>query len=120
MTAKELVTEFYQSDAQRKKEILQNFLHDEIEFHWHSSKGFLKLNKNALLDLSSEMGRSYTSLRFDFSHMIQEDSTVSVRGTYYATPIETPSDETVLAHFSTIWEVKENKLFRGYQMSQPS
>jgi hypothetical protein len=120
MMAKELVTEFYQSDALRNKETLQRLLHDEMEFHWHSSKGFLKMNKSELIDLSREMERSYTSSRVAFSHIIQENNTVSVRYTYYVTPIETPSEETILAHFVTIWEVKEDKLFRGYQMSQLS
>ncbi|WP_035678307.1 nuclear transport factor 2 family protein [Flavobacterium limnosediminis] len=120
MKAKELVSEFYQSDALRNQEILERFLHDELEVHWHSSKGFLKLNKNELISFSREMERSYASSRIDLSHIIQENDTVSVRYTHYATPIETPSEETVLAHFVTIWEVKEGKLFRGYQMSQLS
>ncbi|KGO96639.1 nuclear transport factor 2 family protein [Flavobacterium enshiense] len=118
MTAKAIVTEFYHSGSLRSKEILQRFLHDELQFHWHSSKGFLQLNKSDLIELSCEMERSYTSSRIDISHVLQDDNMVTVRFTYYVTPIETPSEETILAHFVTIWEVKEDKLFRGYQMSQ--
>jgi hypothetical protein len=120
MMAKELVTDFYQSDALRNTETLNRFLHDEMEFHWYSSKGFLKMNKSDLIDLSYEMNRSYLSSRVHFSHIVQEDNTVSVRYTYYVTPIESPAEEMILAHFMTIWEVKDNKLFRGYQMSQLS
>lgn len=116
--AKSLVTEFYQSDSLRCKETLDRFLHDDMEFHWHSSKGFLQLDKNDLIDLSSEMERSYLSSRSNISHIIQEENMVTVRFTYYVTPIETPSEETVLAHCITIWEVKDDKLFRGFQMSQ--
>ncbi|HSD13362.1 MAG TPA: nuclear transport factor 2 family protein [Flavobacterium sp.] len=118
MMAKALVSEFYQSGSLRSKEVLQRFLHDEMEFHWYSSKGFLLLKKSDLIDLSGEMERSYSSSRIDISHLLQDGNMVTVRFTYYVTPIETPSEESVLAHFVTIWEVKEDKLFRGYQMSQ--
>lgn len=118
--AKELVTDFYQSDALRNTETINRFLHDDMEFHWYSSKGFHKMFKSDLIDLSNEMNRSYLSSRVHFSHILQEDNTVSVRYTYYVTPIESPSEEMILAHFMTIWEVKDGKLFRGYQMSQLS
>jgi len=118
--AKELVTDFYQSEALRNTETLNRFLHDEVEFHWYSSKGFLKMDKTGLMNLSDEMKRSYLSSRIQFSHILQEDDTVSVRYTYYVTPIENPNEEMILANFMTIWEVKDGKLFRGYQMSQPS
>lgn len=118
--AKELVTDFYKSEALRNTETINRFLHDEMEFHWHSSKGFLKMTKNDLIDLSNEMNRSYLYSRVHFSHIVQEDNTVSVRYTYYVTPIESPTEEMILAHFMTIWEVKDGKLFRGYQMSQLS
>lgn len=120
MMAKQLVTDFYQSDALRNTETLNRFLHDEMEFHWHSSKGFLKMDKTGLMNLSEEMKRSYLSSRIHFSHILQDDNNVSVRYTYYVTPIESPTEEMVLAHFMTIWEVKDGKLFRGYQMSQLS
>jgi hypothetical protein len=120
MKAKELVTEFYHSDALRNKETLERFLHEDIEFHWNSSKGFLKMNKKDLIDLACKMERYYTSARVDFSHIIEENNNVSVRYSYFVTPIETPNEETILANFITIWEVKENKLFRGYQISQLS
>lgn len=120
MMAKELVTDFYKSEALRNTETINRFLHDEMEFHWHSSKGFLKMDKNGLMNLSDEMNRSYLSSRIHFSHILQEDNTVSVRYTYYVTPIESPNEEMILAHFMTIWEVKDGKLFRGYQMSQLS
>ncbi|MEW5675401.1 nuclear transport factor 2 family protein [Flavobacterium enshiense] len=120
MKAKELVTEFYQSDALRNSEVIKQFLHDNMEFHWYSSKGFLKMDKNDLIELSNEMYRSYTSSRINISHILEEENKVSIRYSYFVTPFENPGEEVVLAHFMTIWELKDNKLYRGYQMSQLS
>ena len=35
-------------------------------------------------------------------------------------PIENPDEEVSTIHFMAIWELKEGKLYRGYQISQPS
>ncbi|WP_313807493.1 nuclear transport factor 2 family protein [Flavobacterium sp.] len=118
MTAKELVERFYQSDGFRNKEVMQEFLDDDLEFHWHSTKGFLKMDKTDLMELSKELNRSYTSSRVAFSHILEEGNSVTVRFAYFVTPIETPTEEQILAYFITIWEVADGKLFRGYQMSQ--
>lgn len=118
MMAKELVTEFYQSDALRNSEAIKRFLHDEMEFDWHSSKGFLKMTKSDLMELANEMKRSYISSRIDFTHLLEDNEKVTARYTYFVTPIENPNEEEILAHFVTIWEVKDGKLYRGYQMSQ--
>jgi hypothetical protein len=34
--------------------------------------------------------------------------------------IENPREEMLLANFISIWQIKDNKLHRGYQMSQLS
>jgi hypothetical protein len=52
------------------------------------------------------------------SHIIAEDDLVSVRYSHYVKTIENPREEMLLAHFSTIWQIKDDKLYRGYQMSQ--
>jgi hypothetical protein len=52
------------------------------------------------------------------SHLLQDNNIVTARYTIYATPIERPEKEDALAHFITIWEVKANKLYRGFEISQ--
>ena len=52
------------------------------------------------------------------THVIQEGNMVSVRYSHFVKTIENPREEMLLAHFCVIWEVKDNKLYRGYQMSQ--
>lgn len=118
MNAKELVSEYYNSGAYRSKEDIEQYLHNELIVQWHSSKGYLQLEKSDLLTLAAELGKSYSSSRLDISHIVAEDDTVTVRYTHYVNPIENPAEEMTLAHFMVIWEVKDNKFYKGYLMSQ--
>jgi hypothetical protein len=118
MGAKELVSEYYNSGAFRSKEGISQYLHEDLVLQWHSSKGYLQLEKSDLLTLAAEIDKSYSSSRLDISHIIAEGDTVTVRYTHYVNPIENPNEEMVLAHFVVIWEVKENKFYKGYLMSQ--
>ncbi|MGX7666457.1 nuclear transport factor 2 family protein [Flavobacterium pedocola] len=118
MMAKELVAEFYQLDPYRNQEVIEKLVHDDLEFHWHSSKGFLKMGKSDLLEFAKEMNRSYSSTRAEFSHILEEGNTVTVRYAYFVSPIETPKEEQIMAYVVVIWEVNDGKLYRGYQMTQ--
>jgi len=118
MTAKELVSDYYNSGAFRSKATMDKYLHEELLVQWHSSKGYLELEKNDLLTLAAELEKSYSSSRLDISHTIAEGDAVTVRYTHYVNPIENPNEEMVLAHFVVIWEVKDNMFYKGYLMSQ--
>jgi len=118
MTAKELVSDYYKNEAFRKKETMKNYLHDDLLVQWHSSKGYLELEKDDLLALAVELDKSYSAARLDISHLIAEENTVTVRYTHYVNAIENPNEEMILAHFVVIWEVKDNKFYKGYLMSQ--
>jgi hypothetical protein len=43
---------------------------------------------------------------------------IAVRYSHYIKTIENPREEMLLAHFMVIWELKDDKLYRGYQISQ--
>jgi hypothetical protein len=118
MGAKELVADYYNSEAYRNPDVMDKFVHDDLVMQWHSSKGYLQLEKNDLLALVSELFKSYCSSRLDISHMIAEGNQVTVRYTHYVHAIENPDEEMILAHFVVIWEIKDNKLYKGYLMSQ--
>ncbi|WP_177734549.1 nuclear transport factor 2 family protein [Flavobacterium inviolabile] len=118
MTAKEQVQEFYQLNGPLNKSLMEQFIHDEIIFNWHSSKGFLQLDKQDLKALATELGKSYVASRIEISHILEENNVVSVNYTHYVSPIENPNEEMILAHFMVICELKENQLYRVYQMSQ--
>lgn len=118
MDAKELVTAYYESQAYRNSKILDKFVDNNLVLHWHSSKGYLELDKNDLLALASELEKSYTSSRLDISHIIAEGNNVSVRYIHYVNAFENPNEEMILAHFVVVWEVKNKKMVKGYLMSQ--
>ena len=42
---------------------------------------------------------------------------MTTRHTLFANLIEDPESEVIVAHFSAIWEVKDDKLYRGYEIS---
>ncbi len=43
---------------------------------------------------------------------------MTVRYTYYVVTYDQPDDEICFAHFISIWEVKDDLLFRCHEMSQ--
>ncbi len=118
MSAKEIVQEFYKSDALLENETVSKLLHNDVVLEWHSSKGFLKLNRQEIINLTTELGKAYVRSKARITHILEEGNTVSVRYSHYVKTIENPREEMLLAHFMVIWELKDNKLYRGYQMSQ--
>lgn len=120
MTAKEFVQKFYKSDALIDSTIMKEFLHPEVKLDWNSSTGFIQHDYTSLLSLSDELGKAYVRSKVRISHTVAEDNLISVRYSHFVKTIENPREEMLLAHFMTIWEIKDDKLFRGYQMSQLS
>ncbi|MDI5950960.1 nuclear transport factor 2 family protein [Flavobacterium yafengii] len=120
MSAKEVVQKFYKSDALIDSEVMKDFLHPEVVVEWNSSKGFIQLDYNSLLNLSNDLSKAYVRSKVRISHIIAENDVISVRYSHFVKTIENPREEMLLAHFMVIWQIKDNKLFRGYQMSQLS
>lgn len=120
MSAKKIVQNFYKSDALIDAEVMKDFLHPEIILEWNSSKGLVQMNYNSILDLANQLNKAYVRSKVRISHLLSENDLVSVRYSHYVKTIENPSEELFLANFIVIWQLKDNKLFRGYQMSQIS
>lgn len=118
MGAKEIVQEFYKSDVLLENESVSKFLHTDVVLEWHSSKGYLKLKHQDIMDLSAELGKAYVRSKARITHILENGNMVSVRYSHYVKTLENPREEMLLAHFMVIWELKNNKLYRGYQMSQ--
>lgn len=117
MSAKEIVKAFYDSDMANDASIVTKFFNEESELHWTSSQGFMLLKYDDIVNFFKGVRKSYTTLRFEFTHFIEAGNSIASRHTLFANTIENPENEQVLAHFSTIWEVKEGKLHRGYEIS---
>jgi len=120
MKAKEIVQNFYKSDVIIEPNSVKEFLHPEVELEWHSSQGFLKLGQQDIIDLSTDLSKAYVRSKTKLTHIIGEGDTVSIRYSHYVKTIENPREEMLLGHFMVIWEIKNDKLYRGFQMSQLS
>ncbi|KRD10456.1 hypothetical protein ASE21_12195 [Flavobacterium sp. Root901] len=118
MSIKEFVQKFYKSDALIDSEVLKTYLHPDVIIEWNSSKGLIEMNYDSIIEMANELSRAYVRSKVRISHIIAEDDLVSVRYSHYVKTIENPREEMLLAHFSTIWQIKDDKLYRGYQMSQ--
>jgi hypothetical protein len=120
MSPIELVKSFYESDVANNPNVVADYFHKDCELHWTSSQGFKLLKYKDLIHFFDGTRKAYDALRFEFTHLIESNSTVITRHSLFGNTIEAPDTETILGHFSTIWEIKDNKLFRGYEMSQPA
>ncbi|MFD1605161.1 nuclear transport factor 2 family protein [Flavobacterium artemisiae] len=118
MSIKEFVQKFYKSDALIDSEILKTYLHPDVLLDWNSSTGFIQMDYNGMLQMANELSRAYVRSKVRISHIISEEDLVSVRYSHFVKTIENPREEMLLAHFVTIWQIKDDKLYRGYQMSQ--
>lgn len=118
MEPKKCVKEFYTSDFYKNPDSLLKYLHPDSLLFWNSSAGFSKMNFEEIKEFSSELSRSFQSLRAEISHLLAEGDVVSIRFTYYVETKENPDEELPMAHFQAIWELKDGKLYRGHQMSQ--
>ena len=117
MSPKDIVKTFYQSDLAKDDNIM-NFFHKNCELNWNSSKGFTKRDYQGIEHMITSVQKSYLSFKFRVSHLLQDNNTITARYTIYATTIERPEKEDAIAHFISIWEVKNNKLYRGFEISQ--
>ena len=118
MGAKAIVQEFYKSDVLLDAAKVKSLLHPEVILEWHSTKGFLKLHQSQIVELSTELSKAYLRSKSRISHIVADGNTVALRYSHYVKTIENPREEMLLAHFMVVWEVKDDKLYRGYQMSQ--
>jgi hypothetical protein len=118
MKVRKFIKEFYESDALYNSNLLEHYIHPDITLEWYSSKGFLVLKKKEILLLAKELEKNYIAMRSEISHVVKDDNIVTVRYKHYGKTIENPNEELVLASFMVIWEIKDDKLYKGYQMSQ--
>ncbi len=117
--AKAIVREFYLSDILGDPTVLPQFFHPELVLIWNSSDGLTIMHYDDISAFFEEIRGAYDDLRVEVSHMLEDGEHVTIRYKYYIRTIENPDEELGIAHFIAIWEVKDGKLYRGYQVSQP-
>jgi len=119
MDKKNLVKNFYQSDFYSNSDELKKYFHPDVKIFWNSSSGFYKLDFQSFEKISLEMGKSFKSLNCDITHLLQDGDSVTIRFSYNVNTIESPDEDISIAHFIAIWEIKDDKLYKGYMISQP-
>lgn len=118
-SAKEIVRNFYQANMIEDPSVLKSFIHEDIVLIWNSTDGLTIMHYDDIASFYAEIKRTYADMRIEVSHLLQDDDNVTIRYKYYIRTIENPDEELGIAHFIAIWEVKDGKLYRGYQVSQP-
>ena len=117
--AKDIVRDFYRSDILRDETVMERFFHPEMVLIWNSANGLSIMHYDDIVGFFAEVRRAYNDLRLEVSHLLADDNHVTIRYKYYIRTMENPDEELGIAHFIAIWEVKDDKLYRGYQVSQP-
>jgi len=117
--AKDIVRDFYRSDILGDETVMERFFHPELVLIWNSANGLSIMHYDDIVNFFGEVRRSYNDLRVEVSHLLADDNHVTIRYKYYIRTMENPDEELGIAHFIAIWEVKDDKLYRGYQVSQP-
>ncbi len=120
-SAKQIVKDFYNADFLKGEGVLEKFIHPELTLIWNSATdGLSILNYDDLVDFFNEIRRSYFDMRIEVSNLLEDDNFVTLRYKYYIKTLENPDEELGIAHFISIWEIKDNKLYKGYQINQPA
>ncbi len=117
LSPKKIVRTFYEADLIHDEQILKDYLHPEVTLNWNSSFGFSKKHFDDILRMFKTMQDAFEFSRNKITHLLMEKSIVTVRHTFYAKAIER-SKEQAIAHFMCIWEFKDDKLYKGYMISQ--
>ncbi|MCM4156088.1 nuclear transport factor 2 family protein [Gramella sp. AN32] len=119
LKSKDIVENFYQSNFYKDKEVFKQYLHPEAKLDWYGTTGLRKLDYNGLAEIREELSKSYESLRAQIDKTVARKDDVAIHFTYHVKTIENPDEEMPLAHFIAIWELKDGKLYKGVQISQP-
>ncbi|HUH28129.1 nuclear transport factor 2 family protein [Gelidibacter sp.] len=118
MSPKEIVKNFYESDLANDSSVVSTYIHKDCVLHWNSSTGYRIFNYDDLDEFFKNIKVAYHALRPQISHLLQDQNRVTIRYTMFVSTIEDPENELPLANFISIWEIKDGKLYRGYEISQ--
>jgi len=116
---KQLVKEFHQANITDTALDFKDYFHDELVLIWNSADGLSIMNYDELVAFFLEIRRSYEDLRIEISHILKDGNHVTIRYKYYVRTIENPEEELGISHFIGIWEIKDEKMYRGHLISQP-
>jgi len=97
---------------------VKNYVHANAVLQWYSLRGYIEINRDEFIGLAQQLVLKYHSSRFEVSHIITEGNQVSVRYAHHVKTLDNPDVETVVSHTTAIWELKDERLYRGYIMTK--
>lgn len=118
MSAKEIVKSFYESNLANDMGLVPKYFHKDCQLHWNSSTGYNVKNYADIVQFFKHINAAYECVRVQISHLLEDGNHVTVRYTLFVNTIEDPENEQPLANFISIWKLKDDKLYRGYEISQ--
>lgn len=118
MFAKKNVLQFYKSEALINPSILETYLHPEFALEWIGSNGLIKMNRQEWIDYTKELEKAYVRFKARISHILVDKDLVSAKYSLSVKTIENPREEIYLSDFMVIWEIKDDKIYRCYQISR--
>jgi hypothetical protein len=96
-------------------------LHPQVLVEWHSPRGYVELDIKDLIRFSEMISKQYATLRLKVTHVLAEDDNrVAARYINLITTPDDPYSEKELSQSMSVWELKDNKLYRGYVMTHQS
>ena len=118
MTNNEIMMKMYDEDFIRDVQFMKYHLHHDVELEWHSSQGHVKWGKAEMLKFSDEVATNFSTSKFDIKYFFEQGNTISLHYHYFASTFENPNELFLVGRFATVWEFKDNKMFKCYQISQ--
>jgi hypothetical protein len=119
-TEKDIIEFLYKNDGLRNTYFLNTIIPEDFTLEWYSSYGLGLLNKKAILNLAQELKQNFIESVFEISHFVHENDTFVVKYIHKVTSIENPKEYVLLAKMVPIWDFKDRKLHKGYQISKPN
>ncbi len=117
MAAKAIVEAFYNLDLVKAENAIDMF-DKNCQLHWNSSRGYTALDHDGINNKLKEIRKSFVTFTYKLSHLLEDNNTITARYTAYAATIERPDEIEPIAHFISIWEVKDGLLYKGFEISQ--
>ncbi|MFP9099342.1 nuclear transport factor 2 family protein [Flavobacterium sp. RHBU_24] len=114
MAPKEVVEAYYRDMFEPIG--IKPHLHPECKVYWNNSAGFKELTADGLISMIAHLKARFLTSRLELTHIIAEGQQVAVR---YAHNITAPDtlEEITFAYSMAIWEIQDDKMYRGYIVS---
>ena len=78
LTTRELINTFYGSDLIHNDEIMNDYLHSDVDLRWYSSSGFFKMKFDDIIGFFKELRSSFEFSRCEISDMLIDKEKVSI------------------------------------------